>query len=1373
MGTTERKFRLEDMFQAPYPSQDDKSLQHELSNRLEFARLVSTPTEPVPRPGELYKHQEIIRRILLIYDRLLLIHEAGTGKTCSVVAPSEIYQNMAEFLEETVNVLTLAQMPIRRTIILVSGPTLRSEFKRQIACHCTVNKYFTEETAKLSEIGQRQSVTKAINKWYQILTYQTFHSQSYRLSEKELEEMYSDTLFYVDEVHNISFQPTKSGIKRRNKPEEAITEKLMRSIYSHIHKLFHLVKRSKIVLGSATPMISRTNELIPILNLILPLSHQIDLNTDFDTIEFEHLEPFLRGRISFVRALNTGAVPIYHGDKINFQTSFTNDMQRWTRTEKLVEKTEGSYRGDISEEGEEELEEEIKETGAIKEEINQVFETKIVACLMSDFQTEIYQRQIADTSRFFLNARKASTFVLPNRKIVDKPDQQYVTIMNDPDHWSPTRTLKDDIISDPGKLSAKFHKTFDICVNNPGSCYCYTDWAKELGAVMLGTYFEALGASRFIESRSVFEETTSIIKRQTEEELEDLSQQELSAEEMSSGNYCGGKSVRRFKPDFYKRHLKLSSINGVKLVYAIITSKTSPGRQHAILELFNSYENRHGEYIKALFVSKIGGEGINLANVQNIIVVNALWDTSKAYQAIMRGVRATAHVVLLDEKINEITEQKIENERMKNVDEGVIQQKIQDGYFDKMARLEARIDINIYQLVAVTKDGEGIEAMIYVRAEYKDRRIRRIMRMMKRSAIDCVLNHRRNVRREDTDGSFVCDYEKCQYICSGGGDPIDPIDAKLSSIDPVDLVEPLRNWLVKRLETEFSVSIDDILQVFPEYNDVRLIPVVESAIDQVVKLEKIITNMYGYPCHVNVEDNHVFLTRDKGDYLLLEYMENNYSRDVTPLSHYVEKIEISKFDVQEHLNDTKEQLEMLNSNELVMLFEYIYIHREHQVTNRLLKGLQHLYFKLPEPAEEISKAVQLKGKRVKKFVPGTILMSTFRGESPLIFEETDDDVVIHVINILSLFGELSSGRYDAMDRLFKLNTEIRILKPPYNQWGNMTQSEFEVYNHILRKMFYDKTLRNYDQYFPIYGIMTKDDFRFFDRRDEDEGKAKTQKRGRVCKQFGTSGVLEIMSYLHTTLVPFMKVDSDPKLLHELRKDIVQGINNRVINIDNLYYFGLLTSQMTRTLVITTTSKCMACNEFKTKHLENLRSAILTEFKNSIQIIELELYDIHSDIPDKYPTDHDRYIGWVPTFSLYENDFWESAMQSEETRMTYQMCGEVFNGSFNKNGIMTLDSPLKTLTSSSILDWITNVISTSEHPTFEDKTNYNVRMIKSRSALSQRKFTTTLLDSMTLEQMEFVEKITENPYQLGNLCDILFEYFEEMNLVIKLVDFNQK
>ena len=174
---------------------------------------------------------------------------------------------------------------------------------------------------------------------------------------------------------------------------------------------------------------------------------------------------------------------------------------------------------------------------------------------------------------------------------------------------------------------------------------------------------------------------------------------------------------------------------GKKLRYAILES----GQDFSnILELFNSPYNVNGEYIKVLIGSKVAKEGLNLANVRYVHIIEPGYHNSAIYQAMSRAIRSGSHDFLI--------------EKLKA---------------DNPGMLLPVIEIKVFLHAAVFEDPSEMtsDLKFYRISEQKDIEIKKMERLIKQCAFDCQIHYKRNVRNTDRDYSAVCDYMKCKYRC--------------------------------------------------------------------------------------------------------------------------------------------------------------------------------------------------------------------------------------------------------------------------------------------------------------------------------------------------------------------------------------------------------------------------------------------------------------------------------------------------------------------------------------------------------------------------------------------------------------------------------
>ena len=212
-------------------------------------RLDKTESIPTER-GILMKHQRIIARFLsshTLYNELLLVHQMGTGKTCSAIGAIEQIKG--------------ENSTITGAYIFAAGRNLLNNFKKELRDKCTGGQYVPEGHVKDEDNGSvfssanRLTDLELINRSRKLYsdfyhftigdnkptTFETFAKHLFRLRDSDITEMYSNNIIVIDEVHNLRIQDTTNDKDRI-------------SMYDQFHRFLHLVKNCKILLLSGTPM---------------------------------------------------------------------------------------------------------------------------------------------------------------------------------------------------------------------------------------------------------------------------------------------------------------------------------------------------------------------------------------------------------------------------------------------------------------------------------------------------------------------------------------------------------------------------------------------------------------------------------------------------------------------------------------------------------------------------------------------------------------------------------------------------------------------------------------------------------------------------------------------------------------------------------------------------------------------------------------------------------------------------------------------------------------------------------------------------------------------------------------------------------------
>lgn len=199
------------------------------------------------------------------YEELLIFNQSDLTQIHAVL----------KFVEHN-----LASKCYKRVFILTHSTTSVHYILEQLVFRCAADRYQTKLGHVKAESKWRE-LKQVVSDFYQIQTYDDFHREisKFEIHSNELIEVYSDSLFILNEIHFLthpSFRPLMSS----SNSSEPSRESHFSQIYSFIHAFLHDVKNRKILLISSSPVTKQMSDLIPILNLILPTSEQIPLEDE-------------------------------------------------------------------------------------------------------------------------------------------------------------------------------------------------------------------------------------------------------------------------------------------------------------------------------------------------------------------------------------------------------------------------------------------------------------------------------------------------------------------------------------------------------------------------------------------------------------------------------------------------------------------------------------------------------------------------------------------------------------------------------------------------------------------------------------------------------------------------------------------------------------------------------------------------------------------------------------------------------------------------------------------------------------------------------------------------------------------------------------
>lgn len=274
-----------------YPDINENFFQQKILNKKEFYDLkLDSEIETISK-GDFLNHQKMIQRFLsdkTIYDELLLYHGVGTGKTGVAFSVTENLIDSGSF---------------SKIFVLTKNPELLDALMGQLVDRFS-KRYVLTQKDRADNSKKLRKMRKMTSDFYTFRTFQTFTNELSSTPDDILRSKYNNTIFIMDEVHNI-------------KPDEDA------KIYKQFWRLFHSVRNRKILLMTGTPMRNDVYDIAYIMNLILPEDKQLPVGKSFndkyivgDNIYNEpSLKSYFKGRISILLSSDkTGVNVIYMGN---------------------------------------------------------------------------------------------------------------------------------------------------------------------------------------------------------------------------------------------------------------------------------------------------------------------------------------------------------------------------------------------------------------------------------------------------------------------------------------------------------------------------------------------------------------------------------------------------------------------------------------------------------------------------------------------------------------------------------------------------------------------------------------------------------------------------------------------------------------------------------------------------------------------------------------------------------------------------------------------------------------------------------------------------------------------------------------------------
>ena len=560
------------------------------------------------------------------YKSALLFYATGTGKTCSAVQIAESFKDLPSY--KSINVLmssTLHEGFVKQIFDVTKYNVKSGRFSQ-----CTGETYFpSSEMKNVKTAAQKAKIQKFVEKhiksFYDMYGYIKFSKIIQAIKDKyvdgddetlycrELKRRFSNSVFIIDEVHNIRTEVGSANVKA--------TIDMMIDVLKYANNV-------KLVLMTATPMFNSVQEIFWLIDFVranegkklLTAAEKQGMFTAEGTISPKASKivtdfaskyvSFMRGEKPYVfptrietvddprnrgRVLNKKdypmndikGVPIPEEKQIKYLNLFKSDMSGfqlrvYSASEKITSFEDETLDLDQdSGQGPENIEEDIDDDDIEKNSSLQrnLQMSNVVFVKKTDIPTLDSSVKQESFKSFYRESGFKKIF---NVNIPRSNFNEMTVEYNSNEEIFASKSIEN--------YSCKIKTIIDKVLSSTGIVLIYTQFMWS-GIYPLAVALEHIGITRY--NKKPFLTNTDLPKAR-------------------------GK-------------------------YAILTSKISSKDKNEIIRIAKSKANTHGDEIKILLVTQVATEGIDLKNVREIHIMEPWFNSNRIVQVIGRGIRNNSH----------------------------------------------------------------------------------------------------------------------------------------------------------------------------------------------------------------------------------------------------------------------------------------------------------------------------------------------------------------------------------------------------------------------------------------------------------------------------------------------------------------------------------------------------------------------------------------------------------------------------------------------------------------------------------------------------------------------------------------------------------
>ena len=603
----------------------------------------------------------------------------------------------------------------KRTIFISPSQDLNKQQKHVLMTKCFPKKYGKLVNKKI----RRTSIP------YYFRTPQTFANRIENMSIESIRRLFSNTLFIVDEVHKIK-QYDNVAIKKEEivklkeqlktlsgnaafklKEEIENLEKQTIQAYTQLQKVFKNAYNTKILLLTATPMVDRGSEITGVLNLLLPYKDKLKRD---DWKNKSKLVNAIRGRVSYLKSkeLTTGK---------NFVREFY----------KSIDEKGDQYFPKMM----------VKKLNNLN--------LNLVTCAMGDLQTEVYLKTWceaifrAQDNKWLEPVPSLCQQITPpkKQKTLAYNAEQASLLITGPDGKIPTNKVlfgskikhKSKFFTNISTVARQTNKTFEQVLYNYAPKYAVT--LKKLKEAHINK------KKSFIFIRSVTGGGANALKMLL------LANGYVDYTYRKESYVFGGKTktkkvaIKQLPTRMRKR-------------FVFLTGDTSVDKSK-VIDIFNDPKNAKGEYISVIIGTDTITQGFTIKDVQEMHVHDPPWNLPTLEQAIGRIIRENSHSV-----INKILNTQVDVNIYLYSAVPNLSSDVGKKFYEEQQKLSS--EYNFWNSIDLKK---------FTKMTEKDVEIKSVERTLMENAFDCALFYNRNNRKSSEDNSRDCEYNICDYNCTG------------------------------------------------------------------------------------------------------------------------------------------------------------------------------------------------------------------------------------------------------------------------------------------------------------------------------------------------------------------------------------------------------------------------------------------------------------------------------------------------------------------------------------------------------------------------------------------------------------------------------